>query len=561
MDTVSQQSTGQQAVSDLIVSCLEAEGVEFVFGIPGEENIRLVRSLQRSSKIRYVLVRHEAAASFMADIYGRLTGRAAVCSATLGPGAINLLLGTADANTCSAPLVALSAQVALSRIFKESHQSVDLAAMFRPVTKWADTVLSPSAVPEMLRKAFQLAQSGRPGATFLAVPEDLEKLDAPAGLEPMEPMAVSTPLVPDAGIARAVEMIAAARHPVVLAGHGVTRARAGASAALRRFAEAANLPVATTFHGKGVIPDSHPNAIGPVGFMRHDYENFSFDKSDLIIAVGYEVQEFDPIRINPGCDKQVVHVHDLQQDTDRAYRPALNLVGDIEDSLTRLAAQVSARASLPDDAKGARRMHEEELARGAVDGSFPLKPQRVVADMRQVLGDEDVLLADTGAIKMWVARLYPTAAPNTCIISNGLSTMSFALPGAIGAKLALPGRKVLAAMGDGSFLMLSQEIETARRERVPLAVLIWEDASYGLIKWKMDLELHGHEKVDFTNPDFVAYAESFGAEGVRIGSADELLPALQAALASDGVTIIACPVDYSENNKLTAMLGDLTGAG
>ena len=224
MDTHSPQVSGQQAVSDLIVSCLEAEGVEYVFGIPGEENIWLIRSLQRSRKIRYVLVRHEAAASFMADIYGRLTGRAAVCSGTLGPGAINLLLGTADAQTCSAPLVALSAQVALNRIFKESHQSVDLAAMFRPVTKWADTVLTPAAVPEMFRKAFQLAQTGRPGATYLAVPEDLEKLDAPPGLEPIKPEAMSVPLVADAGIARAVGMIAAARHPIVLAGHGVARA-------------------------------------------------------------------------------------------------------------------------------------------------------------------------------------------------------------------------------------------------------------------------------------------------------------------------------------------------
>ena len=559
MDTHSSHSSGPQAVSDLIVSCLEAEGVEYVFGIPGEENIWLVRSIQRSHKIRYVLVRHEAAASFMADIYGRLTGRAAVCSGTLGPGAINLLLGTADAQTCSVPLVALSAQVALNRIFKESHQSVDLVAMFRPVTKWADTVPTPQAVPEMVRKAFQLAQTGRPGATYLAIPQDLEELDAPPGLAPMAPTGVSTPLSSDAGIARAAELIAAARHPIVVAGHGV--ARAGASAALCGFVEAANLPVATTFHGKGVISDDHPNALGPIGFMRHDYENFSFDQSDLIIAVGYELQEFDPIKINPHCDKRVVHVHDLLQETDKAYRPVLNLIGEIGDSLKRLTARVTPRASLPADAQGARRMHEQELAHGAADASFPLKPQRVIADIRKALGDEDVLLADTGAVKMWLARLYPTKAPNTCIISNGLSTMSFALPGALGAKLALPNRKVLAAMGDGSFLMLSQEIETARREKIPLAVLIWEDGSYGLIKWKMDLELHEHENVDFTNPDFVKYAESFGAKGVRIAAAEELLPALQAALASDGVTVITCPVDYRENDKLTDMLGNLTSAG
>jgi acetolactate synthase-1/2/3 large subunit len=553
-----QQTAAPLVVSDHLVACLEAEGVDYVFGIPGEENIWLVRSIERSAKIRYILVRHEQAASFMADIYGRLTGKAGVCSATLGPGAINLLLGTADAQTCSAPLVALAAQVSLNRIYKESHQLIDLAAMFRPVTKWSDTVLTPAALPEMARKAFNLAQGGRPGAVFLAIPEDIEMQCSTGVLPPLRPVQRTLSLVDGLALAKAADMIEAAKHPILLAGHGV--ARSGASAALRRFAEASGLPVAVTFHGKGIIPDDHPNAVGTIGFMRHDYENFSFDQADLILAIGYEIQEFDPAKINPKGDKVFIHLHEFIQDIDKCYQPELNLIGNIGTALDALSLLLTHRPALSEAATRARRMREEELARGAADQSFPLKPARIVAAIRQALDDEDIVLADTGAAKMWVARLYPTRQPNTCIISNGLSTMAFALPGAMAAKLALPNRRVLASMGDAAFLMNSQEIETAVREKIPLAVLIWEDAAYGLIKWKMDLELHEHECVDFTNPDFVAYAESFGAKGVRIKRADELLPALREAVASSGVTVITCPVDYSDNGKLTEMLGELSMA-
>ena len=543
-------------VSDRLVACLESEGVEYVFGIPGEENIWLVRSIKRSATIRYILVRHEQAASFMADTYGRLTGKAGVCSATLGPGAINLLLGTANAQTCSAPLVALGAQVGLNRIYKESHQSIDLAAMFRPVTKWSDTVLSPGAVPEMVRKAFDVAQGGRPGAVFLAIPEDIEMQSAADVRSPLRPTQRARSMVDPAALATAAEMIKAAANPILLAGHGI--ARGFASGSLRRFAEAGGLPVAVTFHGKGVISDDHPNAVGTIGFMRHDYENFSFDRSDLILAVGYEIQEFDPAKINPDGDKTIIHLHAFEQDTDKCYQPKLNLIGDIGPALDALTPLLTRRPALPGAASQARRLHDAELQRGASNDSFPLKPARIIADMREALGDEDILLVDTGAAKMWVARLYPTRAPNTCIISNGLSTMAFALPGAMAAKLACPERKVLASMGDAAFMMNSQEIETAVREKIPLAILIWDDKSYGLIKWKMDLELHEHEHVDFGNPDFVAYAESFGARGIRVSRADDLLPALREALSADGVTVVTCPVDYSENLKLTDMLGKLT---
>lgn len=539
----------------LIIQCLEREGVEYLFGIPGEENIRLVTATEGSS-IRFILVRHEQGAAFMADIYGRLTGKAGVCTATLGPGAINLLLGVADAQTDSTPLVALTAQVGLNRIYKESHQIVDLVSMFKPVTKWADTVLRPQAIPEMMRKAFDVAQAERPGAVYLAIPEDVEAAEVSTDLVPLlaRPVHIAAPDVRQLDDAAA--LISTSRHPIILAGHGVARSRA--SGALTRFAEQLGLPVATTFMAKGVISDRHPNSLGVVGFMRHDYENFAFDQADLIISVGYELQEFAPIRINPTKDKKIIHIHRFAEDVDAAYQIDVSIEADISTSLEMLAVRLGRPKAMPPIDSRIRALCARELEMGVADDGFPLKPQRIVADIRQAMGDEDIVLADTGAIKMWMARLYPTYAPLTCLISNGLSTMAFSLPGAIGAKLARPDRKVLAVMGDGSFLMNSQEIETALRERVPFVILVWVDKSYGLIKWKMDLELGRHLDVDFNNPDFIQYAQSFGAKGYEITAASELLPTLEKALADDTVSIIACPVDYAENMKLTDRLGALT---
>jgi acetolactate synthase-1/2/3 large subunit len=542
------------STAELIVRCLENEGVEYVFGIPGEENIHLIQALG-PSPIRYVLVRHEQAASFMAEVYGRLTGKAGVCSATLGPGAINLLLGVADATTNSTPVVALSAQVGRSRSFKESHQGVDLVSMFAPVTKWSELVVVPEAVPEMLRKAFKLAQTERPGAVYLAVPEDVEKSPAPAGARPL---IVNTPR-PDepsaSQLARAAAVLQEAKSPIVLAGHGA--ARAGAGEALRSFAEALNVPVATTFHGKGIFPDDHPLALGAVGFMRHDYVNFGFDQADAIIAVGYELQEFDPVRINPGCDKQIIHIHRFPAEVDLHYEVAVGLQSDIPRTLEALAEAVGQRFEPQLGEQRIREMLESELGRGRTDERFPLSPARIVADTRAALRRDDIVLVDTGALKMWMARLYPTYEPNTCLISNGLSTMAWTVPGAIGAKLARPQSRVLVATGDGAFLMNSQEIETALRERIPFVILVWVDNEYGLITWKMDLELGENSDTTFGNPDFVAYAESFGARGYRIKSASELLPTVERALADETVSVIACPVDYTTNLELTATLGEL----
>jgi acetolactate synthase-1/2/3 large subunit len=543
-----------RTTAELIVECLENEGVTHVFGIPGEENIRLIEALSESS-IEYVLTRHEQGASFMAEVYGRLTGKAGVCSATLGPGAINLLLGVADATTNSTPVVALSAQVGMGRSFKESHQGVDLVSMFAPVTKWSALTATPGSVPEMFRKAFKLAQSERPGAVYLAVPEDVEDAPAPEGAAPLR---VNIPRADDPSaeqVRRAAAILREARSPVVLAGHGA--ARAEASAALIRFAQALNIPVATTFHGKGVFPDDHPLALGTVGFMRHDYVNFGFDTADVIVAVGYELQEFNPVRINPRGDTKIIHVHRFPAEVDAHYDVAVGLTADISHSLDALAAAVWRTSAPATGGEKIRGLLAEELAKGQADGRFPLAPARIVADTRAALGREDIVLVDTGALKMWMARLYPTYAPNTCLISNGLSTMAWTVPGAIGAKIARPESKVLVATGDGAFLMNSQEIETALRLGLPMVILVWVDDAYGLISWKMDLEIGHNVSTRFANPDFVAYAESFGAKGYRINAADELLPTLQRALADDTVSVIACPVDYTANTELIRSLGDL----
>jgi acetolactate synthase I/II/III large subunit len=533
--------------AELLVKCLENEGVEVIFGIPGEENIHLIQALAGSS-IRYVLTRHEQGASFMAEMYGRVTGKAGVASATLGPGAINLQLGVADATTNSTPVVALSAQVGQHRNYKESHQFIDLVNLFAPITLWSASVPSPHAIPEMVRKAFKTAQTERPGAVYLAIPEDIDAGDADPELGPL-PLNIPRPEAPHPDqVRRAAELLGQARRPVVLAGHGAARNRATTS--LINFAHKLEIPVVTTFHGKGAMPDDDSLGIGTIGFMRRDYVNFGFDSCDLIVAVGYELQEFDPVRINPDGRKHIIHVHRFPAEVDAHYSVDVGIIGDISASLDALAQATDPRTHSGAPLAGSQSLLREELERGESDDRYPLAPQRVVADTRAALDREDVVLVDTGALKM----------PNTCLISNGLSTMGFALPGALAVSLAKPEAKVLAAVGDGAFLMNSQEIETAVREKIPLTVLIWEDNAYGLIEWKMDLELGEHSHVAFSNPDFIEFARSFGAKGYRIGSAGELLPTLREALADDGVSIISCPVDYSENLRLTDRLGELDEA-
>jgi acetolactate synthase-1/2/3 large subunit len=475
----------------------------------------------------------------------------------LDRGAINLLLGVADAHTDSAPLVAISAQVALSRIYKESHQGVDLVGMFRPVTKWADIILKPDAIPEMVRKAFKLAQTERPGAVYLAVPEDVEQLPVSIDASPLAINIVYDMAPSTSQVKRGAEVLKSAKSPIVLAGHGA--ARNGAGDALRRFSERLGIPVATTFMGKGVFPDDHANALDALGFMRHDYVNFGFDRADVIVCVGYDLQEYAPERINPDARKKIIHIHRYPAEVDAQYHVTVGIEGNIPQSLDALAGTVERKSNTPPAASAKiRALLRKEIERGANGDSYPVKPQRLVADISHAMGRDDIVLVDTGAVKMWMARLYPTYAANTCLISNGLATMGFALPGAIAIKLAHQERKVLAVMGDGSFLMNSQELETAVRERVPFCVLVWEDGAYGLIKWKMNLELGHDSHCDFNNPEFLAFAQSLGVKGYQVNSAAELLPTLRRALAEDSVSLVVCSVDYSENVALTKMLGEIT---
>ena len=546
------EALGTRTVARLLVDCLENEGVEFVFGLPGEENLHVIDALG-SSSIRFVTTRDERGAAFMADAYGAFTGRPGVCLATLGPGAINLMLGIANAHLDSHPLVAITAQAGLHRLYKESHQAVDLVQLFRPITKWGGMITVDEAVPEMVRKAFKQARTERPGATFLILPEDVAEEETKG-----VPLRVNVPVDPapsEAQVERAVQVLEGASSPVVLAGPGV--ARDGAMDALVRFSERLNLPVATTFLGKGVFPDDHPNALGTIGFMVRDYANFGFDRADVVVAVGYDLVEYAPERWNPGRDKAIVHIHRTVAEVDEAYTLEVGVQGDIGAALDAIAEAASGIPERDREPPG-ERFVREELEEGADDDAFPVRPQRIVHDVREALGREDIVLCDTGAVKIWMARLFPTYAPNTCLISNGLATMAFALPGAFAAKLVHPERNVLAVMGDGAFLMSAAEIETAVREKVPFVILVWVDGGYGLIGWKQDIHFGRRAAVSFGNPDFVRFAESFGAKGYEITAAADLLPTLRTALADDAVSVIAVPVDYGENARLVERLGALT---
>ena len=557
------QNNHKRNTADLIVECLVNEGVEVVFGIPGEENIPLLEAIERNGNIRFVLTRHEQGAGFMAATYAHITGKPGVCLATLGPGALNLTLPVAQANASTTPLVAICAQGNVSRLYKESHQIIDLVSLFQPITQWSSMMLAPRTAPEMVRKAFSIAQRKRPGATCLVIPEDISEMSVP---EDAKPLPLPRPLhilpAPDT-IDEAAKIISQSKTPIILAGNGV--ARSHAQDQLRAFAEQLNVPVATTFEGKGVFPDNHPNALGVVGFMHRDYENFAFDTADLIIAVGFSIQQFDPKKINPNIDKTIIHINTFVEDTDAHYPTALNIMADIGQTLKTLTNVLKDRNITFDVTHPKiRQMITDELHSFENDNSIPMKPQRVVYDTRRAVPEGTKVLVDTGALKMWMARLYPTMHPNTCIIDNSLSTMAWTLPGAVGASFIkdnsgkINTKPVLAVMGDGSFMMNVQEIETAVRVGSRMVVLVWEDNAYGLIKWKMDLHAGEHEYVDFTNPNVPKLAESFGARGHVVQKPEDLYNMLKEALEQEsGVDVIACPVDYSENMKLIEKLGDI----
>ena len=540
--------------AELLVKCLENEGVQVIFGIPGEENLAMMNAIARSS-IRFITVRHEQGAAFMADVYGRLTGHAGVCLATLGPGATNLITGVADANSDGAPLVAITGQVSTDKIHLTAHQYLDLAKMFEPVTKRTKLVMRPDSVAEIARLAFKYAEGeGKPGATHIDLPVDVSLMEVPDGERPLHRGAPNPETASLEHIEIAAGMIFRAQNPVILVGSDAVRENA--SDALTEMAETLRIPVVNTMMAKGMIPFTSRYSLWTVGIPQRDYANRLLESADLLICVGYDIVEYAPQRINPTKSTPILHINTTPAHINKYYQTACEVVGDISDSLHRITLRTH-RSQEPTAALAIREKLVAEQESFAADDAFPLKPQRILCDVRKALRPGDILLSDVGAHKMWVARHYNCYRPKTCLISNGFATMGFSLPGALAAKLVSPDKRVLVVTGDGGFMMNSQELETAVREHLPFVVLVFVDNGYGLIKWKgMDRFGETH-CCDFTNPDLVRYAEAMHCKGYRISAASELLPTLEDAFAQDVPAVIECPVDYAENLKLSGRLREM----
>jgi acetolactate synthase-1/2/3 large subunit len=545
----------ERKASEVFVQCLEAEGVQYVFGIPGEETLDLNESLADSS-IDFVPVRHEQGGAYMADAYGRLTGRAGVCLGTLGPGALNLVTAVADAFLDRAPLVALTGQSDLERMHKESHQYIDLIGVLRPVVKWNARVSSPEIVPEVVRKAFKVAESEKPGSTHLELPEDVmsRPLDA-------TPLPGHAPVRPEPGmreLQRAVEIIMSAENPIILAGNGAIRTHA--SRALRAFVHTTGIPVAETFMAKGLLDYEDPHALGTVGLQSRDYAMAGFEDADVVIAVGYDLVEHAPEHWNPHADKRIVMIDTVAAEVDEFFIPEVELVGDIAHVLARLAAGASRKPSGPPGDCRLREVVLGALNEAREDTHFPMRPPRVLADIRDALGPGDLLVSDVGLHKLWIGRMFPAHEPGTVLIANGLAGMGFALPTAIAAQLVDRSRKVVTVSGDGGFLMNCQELETAVRLRTPVVNVVWENGQFGSIAWKQDKKFGRHFDVGFGNPDFVQLAESFGMPAWRVGGAAEFSQRLVAALALDVPSLIVVPIDYSIDVAISRELGAETVA-
>ncbi len=542
----------ERKASDVFVECLEAEGVQYVFGIPGEETLDLSESLADSS-IQFIPVRHEQGGAYMADAIGRLTGRAGVCLGTLGPGATNLVTAVADAFLDRAPLVALTGQSDLERMHKESHQYIDLIGILRPIVKWNARVSSPEIVPEVVRKAFKVAESEKPGATHLELPEDVmaEPLNA-------KPLARHDPVQPEPGgreLQRAAEIIASAENPVALVGNGAIRAHAGR--ALRYFVGSTGISAAETFMAKGLLDYEDPHALGTVGLQSRDYAMAGFEDADVVIAIGYDLVEHAPEHWNPRADKRIVVIDSVAAEIDEFFVPEVELIGDIAHVLSRLAP--SCRRG--HETTGSTRLREVvlgALADARTDDTFPMRPPRVLWDIRDVLGRDDLLISDVGLHKLWIGRMFPAHEPGTVLIANGLAGMGFALPTAIGAKLVNPARNVVTVSGDGGFLMNCQELETAMRLGTAVVNVVWENRQYGSILWKQEKKFGRHFGIDFGNPDFVKLAEAFGMPAWRCASAAEFSQRLAAALALDVPSLIVVPIDYSLDVAISEELGTET---
>jgi acetolactate synthase-1/2/3 large subunit len=538
-------------VSDLIIKCLEREGVKYVFGVPGEENEDLLFSLEKSP-IRFIPTRHEAGAAFMADVYGRLTGKAGVCLSTLGPGATNLLTGVADAHLDKAPVVAITGQGASDRIHKESHQNIDVVGMFRPITKWNTSIQNPQIVPEVVRKAFKLAEMEKPGATHFELPEDVAKMECDH--QPIAPRRLRRASPDFKAIGQAVDLLREAKRPMIIAGNGAIRKMA--SKHLRQFVSQTHIPVVSTFMGKGAISDKDEHSLLAMGLQGRDYVMCGIDVADLIITVGYDIAEYDPRFWNGGKDKKIVHIDFTPAEVYEYYQPEVEIVCDVSGALWELNAQIE-KERIRFDSRWYQPLRDQILRDIASyqlkDGDVFTVPG-VLQIVRELMAAGDIVLSDVGSHKMWIGRNYPVYEPHSVVISNGLASMGIALPGGIAAKLALPHKQVVAMMGDGGFMMNSQEIETARRIGVGFPIIVFNDNDYGLISWKQ----HSHNRRSFgtalTNPDFKKYAESFGIPAYRPSNLSELKNSLKEAISTQRLSLTEIPIETSVNYELSEKL-------
>lgn len=544
--------------SDLMVECLERENIEYIFGVPGEENADFMMSLEKSDSIQFILTRHEQGAAFMAEIYGRLTGSPAGCLGTLGPGATNLITGVADANMDRAPMLVLTGQGSTQRLHKESHQVMDVVKMFEPVTKWAETVIHQDNIPEIVRKAVRLSRTEKPGAVLIELPEDIAERDTSA--EPMDPIRFRRSVASESMIDAAVDRIRAAKRPIIIAGNGCIRKRA--SQHLRKLVELTGIGVLNTFMAKGAIDPESPQCLYTIGLGSKDIGTCAIDAADLVIAIGFDMVEYHPHLWNPKGDKDIIHIDFIPAEIDRQYHPKIELVGDVAEALEKLVDAVEANP-LPSFDMQQQATTREDMSRelnqyNDDDTQGIIKPQKVIHDVQQIYGKDGLLLSDVGAHKMWIARHYHCQTPNGCLIPNGFCSMGFALPGAIAASLIDPTRKVMGIAGDAGFLMNVQEMETAKRLNSNITMMVWEDNAYGLIAWKQHTSFGRHTDLSFGNPKWDHLAEAFGWDYQFVGDSNDLLDAVQQAADHQGPSLIVVPIDYSENQKLTERLGSIS---
>lgn len=537
-------------VSDLFVKALEKEGVKYVFGVPGEENQDLLFSMANSA-VTFVPCRHENGAAFIADAWGRLTGQAGVCLATLGPGATNLITGVANANFDKSPLVAITGQGNVTRKHHESHQYIDVVSMYKPVTKWNTSITMPEATAESIRKAFKLATFEKPGATHIELPEDVASKTVADDIQPIAPQRVRRAAADYKAIRETVQLLETAKRPLIIAGNGAVRKLA--SRHLTDFATEFDIPVATTFMGKGAISDKLPQSLGTIGTGFKDYILQAVEKADLILTVGYDMGEYAPEKWNPQGDKKIVHIDFVPADVYNSYQPEVEVVCDVSDAFWQIQQKLE-RDNIDFEANwysAVRQQIIDDIKSYDIKGDDRLTVPGTLNVLRDVMNDDGLLFSDIGSHKIWIARNFPTYVPNGTIVGNGFCSMGASLPAGIAAKLIDPQRQVVTAMGDGGFMMNSQEIETAKRLGLGYTILVFNDNDYGLISWKQRMNTGGQAvSTQLTNPDFKAYAESFGIAGYSPDSVDELRETLEHTLATSELALVEVKIDPSVNQEL-----------